>query len=151
MPSDLPEGFKPFGVPDDFAGLNGPLYCKRLPDGEFIYGFRVGERHLNPNGVLHGGMMFTFADQFLGRVVVAETRRICTTVKLNVEFLAPGKGGDWIEGRAETLRVTRDMAYMRAQVSAGHRTLMTAQGIWRLFGEIPARPQPAPTADQSPV
>ncbi|MEQ9639893.1 MAG: PaaI family thioesterase [Alphaproteobacteria bacterium] len=134
MSSDPPEGFKPFRQAGAFADLTGPIYYKKLDDGDFAYGFRVDDKHLNPNGVAHGGMLFTFADQIIGRMVAAETKRISATIKLNVEYLAPGKPGDWIEGRAETLRITRDLAYMRARVNAGHHTLMTGQGIWRLFG-----------------
>ncbi len=133
MPSDAPEGFKPFRQAGAFADLTGPIYYKKLDDGGFAYGFRIDDKHLNPNDVVHGGMLFTFADQFIGRAVVAETKRYCATIKLNVEFLAPGKNGDWIEGRSETMRITRDLAYMRGRVMSGHHTLMTAQGIWRLF------------------
>ena len=132
MQTAIPDGFKPFQVLGAFAERNGPIYYRKLEDGDFAYGFLAGGDHLNPNGVVHGGMLFTFADQFIGRVVVAATKRICTTIKLDVEYVAPGQPG-WIEGRGEVLRVTRDLAYMRGRVSAGGTTLMTAQGIWRLL------------------
>jgi uncharacterized protein (TIGR00369 family) len=110
--SDLPPGFKPFRGAGAFADHIGPIYYCKLADDRFAYGFRAGPQHLNPNGIVHGGMLFSFADQFIGRMVVAETHRRSATIKLNVEYLAPGRLGDWIEGRAETLRVTRDVAFI---------------------------------------
>ena len=136
MDSDAPDGFKPFRHGGEFGDLTGPIHYRKLADGGFGYGFRVEQRHLNPNGAVHGGMLFTFADQFIGRIVVGATRRLCTTIKLNVEYVAPGQAGAWIEGRGEALRLTRDLAYMRGRVGAGHHTLMTAQGIWRLLDPI---------------
>lgn len=131
--SEPPPGFKPFRGAGAFADHIGPMYYRKLADAEFVYGFRVGTRHLNPDGIGHGGMLFSFADQFIGRMVVAETHRRSATIKLNVTYLAPARAGDWIEGRAETLRITRDLAFMRAAVGTARHTLMTAQGTWRLL------------------
>lgn len=133
MQTGVPAGYKPFQQAGGFADHTGPIYYRKRGENDFAYGFRAEDHHLNPYGVVHGGMLFSFADLFLGRIVVAATKRACTTIKLNAEYVAPGKAGDWVEGEGEILRLTRDLAYMRAQVSANGATLMTAQGIWRLL------------------
>ena len=43
------------------------------------------------------------------------------------------ESGEVLVLAVETARITRDLAYMRGRVMSGHHTLMTAQGIWRLF------------------
>jgi len=65
----VPEGFKPLPVGGDFIGINGPLYVRSvaLADGskQRHIGFRVEQRHCNPMGNCHGGMLATFADMML--------------------------------------------------------------------------------------
>ena len=61
----LPGGFKPLQVGGDFTANNGPLYIRSVvqPDGNKLrhMGFRVEQRHTNPMGNCHGGMLATFA------------------------------------------------------------------------------------------
>ncbi len=131
----VPEGFKPFQIPGPFALACGPFYYRQEADGGYGYGFAAEERHTNPYGVVHGGVLFTFADTFMGRTVVAAAKCACATITLNTEFMAGGAPGNWIEGKAEVTRMTRGLAFLRADVSSGGELLMTASGIWRLFPE----------------
>ena len=131
----VPEGFKPFQVSGPFAQSCGPFYYRQEAGGDYGYGFAAEERHTNPYGVVHGGVLVTFADTFMGRTVVAAAKCACATITLNTEFMAGGAPGDWIEGSAEVTRLTRGLAFLRADVSSGGTLLMTASGIWRLFPE----------------
>lgn len=129
----VPEGYKEFHSPGPFASSCGPFHYRPEPDGGYSYGFAAGERHANPYGVIHGGVLFTFADTFMGRTVVAAGKCACATITLNTEFMAGGKAGTWIEGRAEVTRLTRGLAFMRGEVLSEGTLLMTASGVWRLF------------------
>ncbi len=130
---DIPEGFKPFQMPGPFSESCGPYYYRKEPDGRYGYGFHAEARHANPYGVVHGGVLVTFADTFMGRSVVAAAKCACATITLNTEFIAGGRPGSWIEGRAEVTRTTRTLAFARAETWSGDEMLMTASGIWRLF------------------
>jgi uncharacterized protein (TIGR00369 family) len=97
--------------------------------------FRVGEKHLNPNGIVHGGMLMTLADQALGIMVWRSIdQKPCATITLNCNFLAPAKLGDWLEARAEITRRGRSVVFVGGRIQCGDRVLLTAEGIWKVLG-----------------
>lgn len=54
------------------------------------------------------------------------------TVSLNVDFVAGGRLGDWIEAVPEIVRKTRTLVFAKAQVLAdGDRLIATASGVWK--------------------
>jgi acyl-coenzyme A thioesterase PaaI-like protein len=138
-PNLVPDGFSRMPVHGAFAENNGPFYLKPAASGDVVYGFLTGEDHDNPNEVTHGGMLFSFADQISGHAVVATTKRYCTTVSSNVDFLGAAKAGDWIEGETEIIAVTGTMAFVRALILCGDQRLLNVNSIFRLFGEITKR------------
>ncbi|MDA1098106.1 MAG: PaaI family thioesterase [Proteobacteria bacterium] len=128
-----PDGFRPFPDQGPYPELCGPTHYRRLPDGSFINGFQSRALHDNTNRVVHGGVIFTFADDLMGRTASGVARRYATTVAMNVEYLAPGPLDAWIEGTAEITHLDKDMAFIRSRVFHGDRTLLTADGVWRLL------------------
>ena len=135
MPNDRPRSidYTPFSETGGFIEHNGPYYWAREPSGDWIYGFQSDARHGNPNGVLHGAAVTAFVDTFLGHAVVARTGRLCATVALNVQFVAGAPAGGWISGRARLRKLTRSMAFLDAEASAGETLLLTATAIFRVF------------------
>lgn len=65
----VPEGFKAAAIGGAFLAHNGPLYG-RLDGARFQLGFRVEARHTNPLDICRGGMLATFADVRLPRVIL---------------------------------------------------------------------------------
>ena len=122
--------------PDGYPALIGPFWFRRDEDGQgFRYGFPAEARHLNMGGVVHGGMLMSFADDVLGMTVwEAAGRKPCTTVQLSTQFIAPVKLGEFVEGRAEVLRTTRSVVFVRGLVTVGERTIVHADGIWKILG-----------------
>ncbi len=130
-----PEGYKSMPGNDPFIDQNGPVFRRKSDDGIWYYGFWAKDHHNNVAGVIHGGMLFSFADHFLGMSVAMAARRTSTTISMNVNFVAPGKIGDWIEGEAKITRLTRSLGFAQARVFVEHRTLMTADGVFKFLGE----------------
>lgn len=128
-----PDGFKPFQISGGFFDHIGPVFYKKCADDVYLYGMRVDDRHTNPGGVAHGGLLYAFTDQFMGRAVSATSRRYCTTIKMAAEYLAPARPGDWLEGRTTIMSVTRTLTFIRADVSANGNLVMTAEGVWKLL------------------
>jgi acyl-coenzyme A thioesterase PaaI-like protein len=61
----IPEGFRKLDVADDFVGLIGPLWFKA--EGERLrVGLPLEQRHGNPMGWAHGGLLVTVADMVMG-------------------------------------------------------------------------------------
>jgi uncharacterized protein (TIGR00369 family) len=118
-----------------FNELVGPIWARRdTPEGEWLNGFIVEPRHLNGNGQLHGGMTSTFADVVMSRVVFNAVKpRSCATIQLNVHYVAPVKLYDFLVGRAEIVRASASMAFVRAQFNVGAQIVAMADGVWKIF------------------
>ena len=133
-----PEGFEPIlnGGEVSFETHVGPLFRQiDVPDGEAIWGFRAEQHHCNPYGMLHGGMAVALADTMMGSLVFhAIDGAPCATISLNTEFLAAAKSGAWIEGRAKLLRQGRKVCFVRADLFADDKLIMTARGAWAIIG-----------------
>lgn len=131
----IPKGFQPFDHQGGHIGLNGPYYLKDLGDGDFAYGFPSDDRHSNPNGVLHGGALFSFADTLLGHFIMQATGRHCATITVTSEFVASTQAGSWIDGKAVVKKLTGRMAFISAEVSCNGELVLAVTGVFRLFGD----------------
>lgn len=132
---DVPPHYEPLRGDVGFSELAGPLYVRKPKDGQTLaWAFRAEPKHLNRGGVVHGGMLMTFADHMLGSVVYfAAGKKPCSTIQLDVSFVAPGRPGDWIECSGEVVRTTSSLIFVRGQVTAGDRTLADCKGIWKVL------------------
>ena len=140
----VPPDFKPLAFGGGFNDLTARIYRRTAPDGA-VFGFLAEASHGNINQVIHGGMLMTFADSFMGQAVFETAPRRCATISFNVEFVAGIRPPAWIEGRARVIRVTQSLVFMRGEVTSGGQILMTASGIWKMF-----RARQADKAAQSP-
>lgn len=134
MSAEIPAGFEAAAESESFESFVGPLYEKW--DGEqYICGFRAAPHHGNRRGVVHGGMLFTFADHTLGNMVWARNgNKPCATVTLNVDYLAGARTGDWIECTGSITRETRSLIFIKGQLTIGGQIIMTASGVWKKLG-----------------
>jgi len=142
-----PPGFKLLELTPkgNFADVNGPLW-RRIEEGKLTIGFRVEARHCNPAGGCHGGMMMTFADMLLGlgSNFAERLNRFLPTINLTGDFLAPAPLGSWVEGRAEVLRVTRNLVFSQAIITADGVPAMRVSAVMKLgasFEEVMAKGQ----------
>jgi len=120
-------------ITNDFPYLVGPV-LERLEDGRRIFAFMADARHVNDRGVVHGGMLMTFADQAFGEVVLDSLeRRLCATVQLNTHFIAAVQVGDLVVARGEIVRGTRSLVFMRGFLTVGDRTVAAIDGIWKVL------------------
>lgn len=140
--TDIPAGFAPLRTRSGFSLTVGPWYEKREGDS-VVRGFRVDRRHINSLGIVHGGMMMSFADVLMGEAAWRATGRHSVTSRATVDFVDAGRLGDWIEGQGEITRSTRNLVFARARVWTGRRTLLTSSGV---FTFIRARVDHEPVA-----
>jgi uncharacterized protein (TIGR00369 family) len=142
--TDLGEGADPPAPPPgykliklwpkgNFADVNGPLY-RRIEEGKLTVAFRVEARHCNPYDNCHGGMLMTFADMVLGMGsnFAEKLNRFLPTVNLTGDFLAAVPLGSWVEGRAEVLRVTRNLVFAQCLVTADGTPALRVSGIMKM-------------------
>ncbi|MCI4322826.1 MAG: PaaI family thioesterase [Thermoplasmata archaeon] len=117
---------------------------------------RVEKRHLNINGVVHGGVFATILDTAMGGAVVSllHEDEVTATTSLYVEFLRPAGEGDALKARGEVVRRGRHMAFVRGELDdASGRRLSQAQGTWYIWSRedatwtarnAPESPPPSP-------
>jgi uncharacterized protein (TIGR00369 family) len=118
---------------NDFSHFVGPV-LEHVEDGRRVFAFQADERHANDRGVVHGGMLMTFADQAFGEQVLDTVgRKLCATVKLNTQFIAAVLVGDFVEGRAEIVRATRSLVFVRGMLTVGDRSVAAIDGIWKVL------------------
>jgi len=109
----------------------------------------VEHRHLNINGVVHGGVYATILDTAMGASVVSLLREgeTTATTSLYVEFLRAAREGDVLSARGEVLRRGRHIAFVEGNLYDGTdgRRLSQARGTWYIWSsdEAPVAPAPA--------
>ena len=140
----LPSGYRTYDYEDPFEDLVGP-FGYRVDGNAVGFAFRSDERHANTGGTLHGGMLMTFADFALCLTAVwDQPGEKCVTVSCNCEFVAAGQPGETVEARGEVTRRTRSLTFVRGQLSAGDRLLLTFSGIVKRLPGARVRPPAAP-------
>jgi hypothetical protein len=114
------------------GGLGIP-WAKRI-GGLWHYGLLTTPAHANPQGVLHGGVLVTFADHGLSMLAwEAAERAPCTTIQLNTHFMDAVRPGAFLRLRGEITRRTRSLVFTRGTVSTDRGDVVAIDGIWRIF------------------
>lgn len=137
-PQAIPDGFAPIDKPSSFGQLIGPVYERAEDDGTFVRALRVEDKHTNLGGVVHGGVLMSFADVILGTVSYRHARRGGMSVRLVSDFISPARVGDWLEGRGTVTKATRSIVFAQGELTVDGRTILTVSGTYKL------RSQPRP-------
>jgi len=102
----IPPGFRELKEAIGFAAANGPWF-EKIENGRAIRGFLPGPEHANALGIVHGGMLAAFLDSAMGTAVFHTLQRRAVTLRLSLDYLGPGRVGDWLQGRGRGLRPRR--------------------------------------------
>lgn len=133
MSENIPDGFKALrDVGGRFIGVNGPLYYKKT-DAGLIVGMRIEERHCNPTGICHGGMLMTFCDMVmpLAAGYAHKLGQFLPTISMTTDFVGPAMLGAWLEGGADVLRVTRNLVFAQTIITADGEAAVRASGTFK--------------------
>jgi uncharacterized protein (TIGR00369 family) len=131
--STIPDGFHTIENGLGFIGVAGPYYMRPVADGFPEFGFPSDARHVNINGVFHGGALLSFLDTILGYVAVDKFGKPCATISFETKFIAGVAPGNWITGRARIRAMTRTLAFTEGEALDGDTLLATASGVFRIF------------------
>jgi acyl-coenzyme A thioesterase PaaI-like protein len=124
---------------EGFIELVGGLW-ERQQGESFQFGFLAAPAHQNRNGVVHGGMLMTFADRALGLTARRTSGAVrSATIQLSVQFLSPMRIGDFASIEPQALRLTKTIAFMSGAIRVRGETVASANGVWRLRRETAAR------------
>lgn len=126
--STVPSGWRKRALPG-FAGLIGPLWVRKEDDG-WAYGLLTTSDHLNPAGVVHGGLLTALLDHGISAIAwEALGRRACVTVQLDTHFLAAAREGQFLEVRGRVVRATSTLVFMQGELSTDGEVVATAVAV----------------------
>lgn len=97
-------------------------------------------RHLNRQGLLHGGVMTTILDAVLGYcgiyTTIAERDRRCLTLSLTCNFVGSAKSGDSVIAVARRSGGGQSVFFAAAEArDQTGRLLGTAEGVFKYRGD----------------
>jgi uncharacterized protein (TIGR00369 family) len=108
----------------------------------------VERRHLNINGVVHGGVYATILDTAMGAAVVSmlSGEETTATTTLYVEFLRAAREGETLTARGDVLRRGRHIAFAEGNLyGSDGRRFSQARGTWYIWSQESPPPTPAPS------
>lgn len=100
----------------------------------------VGEQHLNPHGVVHGGVLYSMADTGMGAAVYSrlEPDESCATIELKMVYIAPVRAGV-LECESRIVNRGRRVAVLESEVRSGERLVAKALGTFAIFDDRAAK------------
>jgi uncharacterized protein (TIGR00369 family) len=98
---------------DDTAGFRDHVGLE-VHEGRVI--LEADERHLNPHGSVHGGVLATMIDVAMGSAIAADDDGLPVTVSLTVTYLEPGRPGR-LEAVARVRKSGKRLTVVDAEVT----------------------------------
>lgn len=92
--------------------------------------------HHNPNGVVHGAVLFALVDTAMGKATMSllDDGLYCASVELSLRFIRPGTAGRLV-AEAAVVRRGRSIVHLEARVDDGDGVLIaTAAGTFAVLG-----------------
>jgi uncharacterized protein (TIGR00369 family) len=130
-----PQGFVETRLIDPFERHVGPIYEQGVM-GAKRFGLRIDSRHVNMRGVIHGGMLMTFADAAFGQAAWDATDHAdVVTLNMQSQFLAPAREGDWLEVAPVVTRKTRSLLFLRGDFTVDGMPVFSVSSVWKILGE----------------
>lgn len=118
----------------DFSRRLG-ITSDRVRRGATRWTLRVGSRHLNPYGFLHGGVTATLVDTAMGTAVASTLGpgEQCAAVGLQMDYVESVRNGRLV-AKGRVLRRGRRLAHTRCEVKTEKgRLVALATGSFYIF------------------
>jgi acyl-CoA thioesterase len=127
------EGEQSVGPLGDLLGM---ATVARSPGGTCRMRLEVDPAWYNPNGVLHGGVVYTLIDYSMGGALQPNLPegQACATIEVKVSYLAPVREGT-LTCDTTVVRQGRNVAFLESKVTDGSdRLVATGSGSMFIFG-----------------
>lgn len=134
----VPPGYdQPMGLIDPYEAHIFQTFVRTEPDGSTSYALPTDERHGNGRGVVHGGVLMTFADSTLAYAAwgASPPGNWCVTVSQSSSFLRAVRVGDVVEVTPVVTRATRSMVFTRGDFLVRGEPVFQAASVWKVTGQ----------------
>ena len=78
-------------------------------------------------------MLAAFLDSAMGSAVSHVLDRRCVTMRLSLDYLMPGRIGDWLQAEAEVVGHDENMAQVRARLYGPRHDTLAGLGSFALL------------------
>lgn len=120
-PAERPAGGAPYPYPPPgpLAALLG-IEPESILEGRSRFGLVLRTEHLNPYGIVHGGVVYSLVDTAMGAALVSrlEPGERCTTVEIKINYLTPASEGR-LDAEAVVVERTRRLGVLEGRVTNG--------------------------------
>lgn len=125
----IPAGFTTDPGFDAAEDHIGPFYYQQVRDSYHCV-FEAADRNCNVNGLVHGGVLMTFADFALCMAATDHYQdESCATVSFSAEFMAAAESGQLIECIPRVTRKTGSMVFLTGDLTVQGVTVMTFSAV----------------------
>jgi acyl-CoA thioesterase len=103
--------------------------------GHAIARLDVSDDLLNPNGVVHGGVLFTMVDTAMGKATMTslEEGQLCASIEIQMRFLRPVRSGQ-LEADTTVIRRGRKVVHLESRIrDADHVLVATGAGTFAVI------------------
>ncbi len=124
-------GWKQRDLPG-FIRRVGPLWTRKENDA-WAYAIVSKSEHINPAGVVHGGLLMTLIDHALSAIAWEDAgRRPCITIQMDARFLAAVPPDRLIEARGRVIRRTTTLSFTEGSLTVDGDVVLTASAISKI-------------------
>ena len=105
-------------------------------EGRAVVEVRAEERHLNPGGTVHGGVVYTLVDVSMAealRTTIAEGDERPVTIEIKVNYLEPSKAGT-LTSTAQVRKGGKRVTIVEAEVAQDSEVVALATGTYTIVG-----------------
>ena len=116
-----------------FADLLG-LSVDSKQSGKSTCSIAFTERLLNPNNVVHGGVIYSMADTGMGGALMSllGDGQLCATIEIKMMYLKPAGHHDLV-CNTEVIKQGRRVAILESEVLSGGELIAKATGSFAVF------------------
>ena len=129
--SDQPQEI--FENAQTFGGLIGINFVK-MEKGYSLLELEVRDDLMNPQGVLHGGVIYTLADTGMGAALYPGLGldELCATVEIKIVYFRPVASGT-LACETKLIKKGSTLAFLESEVKKGNRLIAKALGTYSIF------------------
>lgn len=131
MSNDAP---KSSHAPNHFGELIG-LEFTTMEDGVSQCQIEVNETHLNPNRVVHGGVIYSLADTGMGGALFSslDPGQRCATLEIKISYLHFVTSGT-LSCTTKVIQKSRRFGFLQSEVFNEDRLVASATGTFTILG-----------------
>lgn len=127
----LPPDYKTNPGHDPCEDHIGPFFYRTM-QGRHEYAFEATSQHANVTGIVHGGVLMTFADYSACMEATDHyAGEDCVTISFSCDFIGAAEVGDTLTCDVQINRRTRSMVFTTGRILAGGEVVFTFSSVMK--------------------